>query len=214
VDDNTTQSHILTSNISAPSMSIPPPYSVPSSDSFKSQLITLLGVDSFLTGSGDVSLPVAYQKYKAFLSASQTLDTMVANKTWAIKRPTKSDLIELFVSKSFFHSHYRRNFPKVAGYPEMVAWLEEKPDCLSNIDVWGIHKRVYTFGDLSLWLDNGGTLAVDDDYVEMEMSSKGRKKGKDKEKGSEKGKEKKMEKEKDKERKKNHKKKESSKQAK
>lgn len=219
VDDNPTQS---TSHISTPSISNPPPYLtfMPSADSFKSQLITLLGIDSNLTGSGEVSLPVAYQKYMAFLTAFQTLQNMVANNTWVIKRPAKSDLIELFVSKSFFHSHYQRYFPKAAGYPEMVAWLEQKPDCSSNVDVWGIHKESYTFVDLKQWLENGGTLDIDDNYVEMETSSKGNKKGKDKERGSEKGKEKKIEKkqekkvEKEKEKKKDHKKKGSSKRAK
>ena len=136
VDDKPTQSHIST-----PSISNPPPYSEPSStsmpsaDSFQSQLLTLLGIDSNLTGSGEVSLPVAYQKYMAFLTAFQTLQNMVSNNTWMIKWPTKSDLIELFVSKSFFHSHYQHYFPKVAGYPEMVAWLEQQPDCSSNADV-------------------------------------------------------------------------------
>ena len=42
-------------------------------DPFKSQLINLLNIPAYLTGSGDVSLPVAYQKYKAFLVASSTL---------------------------------------------------------------------------------------------------------------------------------------------
>ena len=101
VDDKPTEPHLLTPHISTPESS-----SKPSANSFKSQLITLLGIDSKLTGSADILLPVAYQKYRAFLTASQTLEAMVANDTWTIKRPTKSDLIELFVSKSFFHSHY------------------------------------------------------------------------------------------------------------
>ena len=90
VDDKPTQSHIST-----PSISNPPPYSepssisVPSADSFKSQLLTLLGIDFNLTGSGEVSLPVAYQKYMAFLTAFQTLQNMVSNNTWMIKQPTK-----------------------------------------------------------------------------------------------------------------------------
>jgi len=135
---------------------------------------------------------------------------MVANKTWTIKRPTKTDLIELFVSKSYFHSHYRRYFSKVAGYPEMVEWLEGKPDCSSDVDVWGAAKANYTFMDLSVWLANGGMLEIDDDHVEMDKSSKGRRKGKDKESGREREREKRQGKEK----KKDHKKKKSSKQAK
>ena len=45
----------------------------------KSQLIDLLGIPGHLTGPGDVTLQVAYQKYKAFLVACQTLDDKVAN---------------------------------------------------------------------------------------------------------------------------------------
>ena len=45
----------------------------------KAQLIDLLGISAHLIGSGEVSLPLAYQKYKAFLVACQTLNNMVEN---------------------------------------------------------------------------------------------------------------------------------------
>ena len=51
----------------------------------KSQLIDLLGISAHLIGSGEVSLPLAYQKYKAFLVAHQTLNNMANNWTWPIK---------------------------------------------------------------------------------------------------------------------------------
>ena len=51
----------------------------------KAQLIDLLGIEAHLTGSAEVSLPLAYQKYKAFLLARQTLKNMVENRTWPIK---------------------------------------------------------------------------------------------------------------------------------
>ena len=51
-------------------------------DSFKSQLISLLGIPACLvTGSRDISLPVAYQKFRAFLVACETLKDMVAAET-------------------------------------------------------------------------------------------------------------------------------------
>ena len=75
-------------------------------DSFKSQIIRLLNIPAHLAGSGDVTLPVAYQKYMAYLVACNTLDEMVANGLWTIRHLTQTDLIEVFVSKSFFHSHY------------------------------------------------------------------------------------------------------------
>ena len=99
--------------MSVPTMSVPllepSPFITPTVtvDRFKLQLIQLLDIPADLTGPGDVSLKIAYKKYKAFLIAHSTFRSMVANGTWEIKRPTKTDLIEIFVSKLFFHSHYQ-----------------------------------------------------------------------------------------------------------
>jgi hypothetical protein len=152
-------------------------------DTFKSQLVDLLGIPTHLVGSGDVPLPVAYQKYKAFLVACLTLDNKVAEGKWTVKRPSQTDLIELFVSKSFFHSHYPKHFSKVADYPEMVAWLDGDSES-ADIDVWGVQKVNYTFSDLSVWLENGGRWESDSE----DESKVKRGKGKGKEKGLRKGK--------------------------
>ena len=173
-------------------------------DPFKSEIICILKIPVHLTGSADVSLQVAYQKYKAYLVASQALDDMLGNRTWTIKCPTRTDLIEVFVSKSFFHSHYRRSFPKVADYPKMMAWLEGKSES-EDVEVWGVKKVTYTFSDLNVWLENGGKWELDN---ESEESEKVVKRGKGKGKGKE------LEKRKDKKKDKGHKKKESSKRAK
>jgi hypothetical protein len=178
-------------------------------------MISLLGIPTYLTGSGDVSLPIAYQKYKAFLAASQTCNQMVRDNSWTIKKPTRVDLIEIFVSKSYFHSHYKSHFSKVADHPDMVAWLEQQEVRLSEIDVWGIKKVNYTFTDLAMWLANGGTLEVEDeDYMDQKQAKKSKGKGKDKgkekdlkdkEKRKEREKERKTEKKKDKKKKKGRK---------
>ena|ERR1700683_2031639 len=175
-------------------------------DSFKSQLISLLGIPAHLVaGSRDVSLPVAYQKFKAFLLACHALEGMVGKGTWTIRKPTRTDLIELFVSKSFYHSHYRPNFTKVADYPEMVQWLEGPSDLVA-VDVWGVQKESYSFSDLSVWLENGGKWESDyDDEEEDKVMKRG--KGKGKAKDLDKGKRK----EKEKDLKKDHKKKQSKK---
>lgn len=51
----------------------PPPYSAPSmassQASFKEELISFLCILTHLTGTGEVSLQIAYHKYKAFLIA-------------------------------------------------------------------------------------------------------------------------------------------------
>ena len=119
---------------------------------------------------------------------------MVGNGTWEIKHPTKADLIEIFVSKSFFHSHYQRCFTKVAGYPDMVAWLEEVTE-KDDINIWEYSKVIYTFTDLKAWLANGGPIEPEEsDRYEKAAKNMKRGKGKDKVmemvKGKGKGKEK------------------------
>ena len=81
----------------------PPPYSPPSSHShFKEELITLLHILTHLTGTGEVSLQIAYQKYKAYLTTIQTYNEMMTAGTWTFKRPTRTNIIALFVSIFFF----------------------------------------------------------------------------------------------------------------
>jgi hypothetical protein len=137
----------------------------------------LLNIPVELVGSGDVTLRVAYQKYCAYLAATQKLERMIADKTWLVKKPTKTDLIELFVSKSFFHSHYRRFFSKVAEYPEMVAWLENSEDQLDDVDLWGLEKTLYVFKDLDVWLQNGGSLEKEEKEEEKKKKKKKEEKG-------------------------------------
>ena len=99
-------------------------------------------------------------------------------------------------------------------YPLMKAWLEEESES-SDVDVWGVQKANYGFSDLKDWLDNGGTLELDDEEEEFERYKVVKKgKGKGREKDLEKKKEKGKGKGKEKEKEKGHKKKESSKRAK
>jgi hypothetical protein len=166
----------------------PPPYSEGQSSSavtsFRMQLANLLGIPTHLVGPGDVSLSVGYQKYRAYLTACSTLDQMVAEKTWLLKKPSKTKIVEIFVSKSFFHFHYKRLFSKVAEYPEMVAWLECKEDRLMDVEVWHVEKPTYVFKDLEMWLDNGGTLEMKVEQTKKK-EKKEKKGGKDKEKDKE-----------------------------
>ena len=110
------------------------------------------------------------------------------------------NIIKLFVLKTFFHSHYKRYFPKVTEHEDMVAWLRGDETC--DVDVWGVKKNVYTFMDLGLWLENGGTLEVESqDYDgKKRKGTKGKEKRKEKvkvqEKRKDKGKEQEFEKEK------------------
>ena len=158
------------------------------------ELTTLLGVPAHLVGPGDISLQVAYQKYCAYLIACQTLDQMHADKSWRGKKPSKTELVEIFVSKLFFHSHYKHLFSKVAEYPDMVKWLEGNGDQDSDVEVWGIEKTVYAYKDLEIWLDNGGTLDVQEKELKKERKKGERREKKDKEEKKDKKKKEKKEK--------------------
>ena len=73
--------------------------------------------------------------------------------SWTGGKLTGADLIQLFVSKSFWHSHYKPLFSKVSNYPEMLKWLEGDKDRLSDEALWGYKKATYQFNDLKKYLE-------------------------------------------------------------
>ena len=152
---------------------------------FKEQILSQLGIAFHLANCSDHSLHIAYQKYKAYLEACHTYEMKVADGSWIGNKLTAVDLIQLFVSKSFWHSHYKKLFSKVANYPDMVAWLENGSDRPADIIVWGVEKSVYYFKDLEAFLEQKerkkgkGKLKAKDEKRGDEGSSKKSKKKKD-----------------------------------
>jgi len=102
---STPATHVSTpatySNTLAPSDSI----TTSSLDPFKEQILSQLGIVFHLADHCDHSLHIAYQKYKAYLEACHTYEMKVANGSWIGNKLTAVDLIQLFFSKSFWHSH-------------------------------------------------------------------------------------------------------------
>lgn len=125
-------------------------------NSFKKHILIQLGVAPDMTDRSDGGLRQAYEKYKAYLQACKTYGEMISNKTWVGDKLTGSDLIQLFLSKSFFHSHYKKFFSKVSNYPELVDWLEGNPEAPSDMELWGEEKTSYTFRDLEIFLEEHG----------------------------------------------------------
>jgi len=78
-----------------------------------------LGVSPDLSDRTDGGLHQAYEKYKAYLQACKTYGEMISNKSWVGDKLTGADIIQLFISKSFFHSHYKIFFSKVSNYPDL-----------------------------------------------------------------------------------------------
>lgn len=143
-------------------------------DPLKEQILSQLGIAFHLADRSDHSLHIAYQKYKAYLEACHTYEMKVADGSWTGNKLTAVDLIQLFVSKSFWHSHYKKFFSKVANYPDMVAWLENGSDRPTNMFVWGVEKTVYHFRDLEAFLEE-----------KERKKGKGKLKAKDKKRGDE-----------------------------
>ena len=67
--------------------------------------MTLLGIPSYLADCSDHGLQTFYRKYKAHLEACHTYDELVSDGMWVGDKLTAVELVELFVSKSFWHSH-------------------------------------------------------------------------------------------------------------
>lgn len=101
----------------------------------KEEILALLQIPAYLSDRSDHGLHFSYQKYKAHLEASQTYERMIADGSWTRKKLSAVDFIELFVSKSFWHSHVKKYFSKVSNHPMMIEWLENSDDRPSNLDI-------------------------------------------------------------------------------
>ncbi|KAG6912414.1 hypothetical protein DXG01_014776, partial [Tephrocybe rancida] len=128
----------------------------------KRDLLSRLEISEHLANRTAPSLPFAYEKYLAHLNAAKKLEASISAGTWVGKKPTGTDMIELFTSRSMWFDSYRPNFSKVHEYPSMVTWLEDGASAPKNIDAWGVEKTKYTFKDLVEFLANSGHLSDDD----------------------------------------------------
>ena len=148
---------------------IPVPITHPTAsgdDSFAEGIFSQLGIPMHMADRNDRGLHVAYEKYKAYLEACRVYERKVADGSWAGRKLTSAELIQLFVSKLFWHSHYKPLFSKVSNHPDMIKWLEGDNDRLSDEVLWGFKKGTYQFKDLKL-------------YLEQNERKKGKGKGKD-----------------------------------
>jgi hypothetical protein len=149
------------------------------------QLMDILGIDSQLSDRSKKGLRWCYEKYKAFNGAVQSMDQLSKQGKWpsTVKKPNHTELVEIFMSKSYWHSYVVKPFAVIARYPVMVAWLED--DGLTDFEVWHLQKSEYGFKELKEWLQNDGTLDKSAkarlEKSEKEKGKKGKGKGKGKE---------------------------------
>jgi hypothetical protein len=161
---------------------------------FREKLIMVLQVPPELANHTDKGLADAWKKYKVYIEAVKKMDELWDAgmlKNVFDKKPVQSDIKNLFKGKTQWHETYQKTFPKLVDYPEMVAWLENQDDKQTDVDLWGIRKASYTFGDLKEWLanDGKGLEYSESSSEEVVLRNKGKKKmvSKEKEKPSAKG---------------------------
>jgi hypothetical protein len=106
-------------------------------DSF--EFLAQLGIPTHMADYNDRGLLIAYKKHKAYLTACCVYQAKVADGSWSGNKLTGADLIQLFISKSFWHSHYKPLFSKASNYPDMLKWLDGEKDRLSDEDLWGCY---------------------------------------------------------------------------
>jgi len=64
-------------------------------------------------------------------------------------------IIETMQSKTYWYEYTCKYFSKVGAHPEMVAWLENNEGVPTDLEVWGVEKKSYSFGDLDAYLKKG-----------------------------------------------------------
>lgn len=116
-----------------------------------------LEVNPALTHRNDSSLAMWYKKYNAWNEAIAKLEQLKSANQWSLPGIGRTELINLFSGRAFWHSHIKKSFKDIQNYRLMVDWLErsnedEEP---SNLDVWHLEKPHYTFKDLGIWKKEG-----------------------------------------------------------
>jgi hypothetical protein len=113
------------------------------------------------------------------------MDQLSKQGKWpsAVKKPSLTELVEIFMSKSYWHSYVVKPLGLVAPYPEMAAWLEDVGS--SDYKVWHLQKSEYGFKELKEWLRNERTLdkSAKGKLEKSEREKRKREKGKGRGKG-------------------------------
>ena len=82
----------------------------------------ILEIDEELSDHGKKGLVWCYKKYKAFNAAVQQMEQLINQGKWSLGRKANhTELVEIFMSKSYWHSHVVKPFGVIACYPQMVA---------------------------------------------------------------------------------------------
>ena len=122
-----------------------------SGDLSKKELIALLNIPEHLAQNiKNAGLKVNYAKYKACLQAQDTLSQKIKQGTWpaGVKKPTNSNIIEVFVSRTYWHTYMTPAFHDISHHPLLKDWLENSDGGPTDAAVWGKVQNNYSFADL------------------------------------------------------------------
>jgi hypothetical protein len=122
---------------------------------YKEYLVLTFDIPKHLLRENSEGGPhVNYRKYKACLKALSVAESMTAAGEWGdVRRPSETEIVELFIGKTMWHSHFKRIFGRVPQYPQLQKWLNEDEDGPSTIDIFGEEKSSIKFKDLKDWMD-------------------------------------------------------------
>jgi hypothetical protein len=115
------------------------------------ELVSLLNIPEQLAQPiKNAGLRINYAKYKACLQAQETLVQKIKQGTWPAdaKKPTNTNIIELFVSRTYWHQYVKPAFHDISQYPLIKEWLEDTEGGPADVDVWGKEQNSYSFADL------------------------------------------------------------------
>ena len=133
----------------------------------------LLEVDPVLTHRNDPSLRFWYKKYNALNDAVAKMNALKSANEWELADIGRTELINLFAGRAYWHSHIKKSFMDIHNYKLMVKWLErdENEDEPADLEVWHLQKAHYTFKDLGLWKREG---TLDKTYQRQKEKEKGK----------------------------------------
>lgn len=95
------------------------------------------------------SIFLAFDRFHAIKLAHNRLNDK--SITWT-KKPSERLIIQLFISTSQFYNTWVSAFKPVLDlYPDMMLWLQRKPDAPDAEALWGRKQDSYTIKDLIGW---------------------------------------------------------------
>ena len=96
-------------------------------------------------------LRVAYAKFLDIKRVIAGVTAMEVARTWTHKKPTVTDIAEIYMSRSGYFNRPGKFFPRVHLLPGMEKWLENKDGAPTKEEVWGDKEPSYA--NLSDMLD-------------------------------------------------------------